>query len=116
MGILLSLYIAFTLILGALGFVLKKKRSRFPDTRVGYHNKMVMESKEKWEHANNVAGNLCALFAAIDIVVFAVLYFFKASIGTTIIVFLVYSVITILAVLIVPVHSSKKYKARPPKE
>lgn len=107
MECLLLLYIAFTLVLGALAFVLKKKRSRFPDTRVGYHNKKVMESKEKWERANDAAGNLCALFAVIDIVVFAVLYFFKASIGTTIIVFLVYSVIAILAVLIVPVHSAK---------
>ena len=45
----LSLYIVFALILGILAFVLKKRHTRFPDFTVGYHDKRVMENKEKWE-------------------------------------------------------------------
>ena len=62
----LSLYIVFALILGILAFVLKKRHTRFPDFTVGYHDKRVMENKEKWECANHTAGNLCAFFALIS--------------------------------------------------
>ena len=48
----LSLYIVFALILGILAFVLKKRHTRFPDFTVGYHDKRVMENKEKWENLN----------------------------------------------------------------
>ena len=97
----------FAFVLGILSFVLKKKHSQFPDFRAGYHNKKIMVNKEKWEDANNLAGNLCALFAIIDMIVFAILYFVKLNIGITIIVFFIYSITTILVILIVPVHLSK---------
>ena len=96
MEFILLLYIIFAFILGTLAFVLKKRHSQFPDFRVGYHNKKIMENKEKWEYANNVAGNLCALFVVIDII------------GTTIITFFIYSITTILVILIVPIQLSKK--------
>lgn len=110
MGILivLSLYIILAFILGILAFVLKKKHSQFPDFRVGYHNQKIMKSKERWECANNMAGNLCALFAVISIVISLLLYFIKANVGTMIISFLIYSIIAILAILIVPVKFSEK--------
>lgn len=47
---------------------------------------------------NNVTGNLCALFAVIAIIVSVFLYFVRANIGTTIIVFFIYSMATILAI------------------
>lgn len=108
MKFILLLYIIFAFILGTLAFVLKKRHSQFPDFRVGYHNKKIMENKEKWEYANNVAGNLCALFVVIDIIVSVILYFVKANIGTTIITFFIYSITTILVILIVPIQLSKK--------
>ena len=43
---LFMLYIVFAFILGILSVVLKKKHTQFPDFRVGYHNKKIMENKE----------------------------------------------------------------------
>ena len=105
---LLMLYIVFACILGILSVVLKKGHTQFPDFRVGYHNKKIMENKEKWDHANKVAGNLCALFAVGSIVVSAILYLLKANISTTMIIFFIYSITTILVVLVLPVKMSKK--------
>lgn len=102
------LYIIFSVVLGILSVVLKKKHTPFPDFRVGYHNKKVMESKEKWDYANNAAGNLCALFAVIGIIVLAISYLFSVNISISIIIFLVYSITTILVILVLPVQLLKK--------
>ena len=104
----LLLYIIFALILAVLVFVLKKKHSKFPDFRVGYHNQKIMASKEKWEYANKLAGNLCALFAIVDITICVIQYLIRANLYTAIIVFFAYSITTILVLLIVPVKLSKK--------
>lgn len=48
---LFMLYIVFAFILGILSVVLKKKHTQFPDFRVGYHNKKIMENKENWDYA-----------------------------------------------------------------
>ena len=100
---LFLLYVVFALILGGLSVVLKKKHTQFPDFRVGYHNKKIMENKENWDYANSVAGNLCALFAVIGIIVSVILFLFQANINTTIIIF----IIAILAILVLPVQLSK---------
>ncbi len=105
---ILFLYIVFAFILGILAFILKKKHSKFPDFRVGYHNKKVMRSAETWKYANNVAGNLCALFAAIGVLVYAILYFVQTDLSTTIITFFLYAVTAILVILIAPVQISKR--------
>ena len=104
---LFLLYVVFALILGGLSVVLKKKHTQFPDFRVGYHNKKIMENKENWDYANSVAGNLCALFAVIGIIVSVILFLFQANINTTIIIFFIYSIIAILAILVLPVQLSK---------
>lgn len=106
--LILLLYIIFAIIVGTLAFVLKKKHSQFPDFKIGYHNKKIMENKETWERANNTAGNLCALFAVIGIVVSAILYFVHVNIGAALIVFFIYSITAILTILIVPVQLSRK--------
>ena len=105
---LFLLYVVFALILGGLSVVLKKKHTQFPDFRVGYHNKKIMENKENWDYANNVAGNLCALFAVIGIIVSVILYLHKANMNITIIIFFIYSITAILSVLVLPVKLSKK--------
>lgn len=67
-----------------------------------------MEEKATWNYANNVAGNLCALFAVIGIIVSVVLDFLQTNISTTIIIFFIYSITTIFVVLVLPVKMSKK--------
>lgn len=52
-------------ILGILAFLLKYRHSDFPDFRVGYHMGSIMESKEKWDYANQAAGNICGISSAI---------------------------------------------------
>ena len=99
---LFMLYIAFALV------VLKKKHTQFPDFRVGYHNKKIMENKENWDYANNVAGNLCVLFAVIGIIVSVILYLLKANMNTTIIIFFIYTITAILAILVLTVKLIKK--------
>ncbi len=105
---LFLMYIVFAFILGGLSVVLKKKHTPFPDFRIGYHNKKIMKNKENWDYANNVAGNLCALFAVIGVIVSVILYLCKTNINTTIIIFFIYSITTILSILVLPVKLSKK--------
>lgn len=105
---MLLLYIIFAFILGVLSVVLKKKHTQFPDFKIGYHNKKIMKNKETWDYANNIAGNLCALFAAIGIIISVVLYFLQTNINITIIIFFIYSITAILVILVFPVRMSKK--------
>ena len=114
--ILIMLYIVFAFILGILSVVLKKKHTQFPDFRVGYHinsyksqeKPKIMENKENWDYANNVAGNLCALFAVIGIIVSVILYLLEANMNITIIIFFIYTIAAILAILVLPVKLTKK--------
>ena len=96
------LYTVFSVILGVLAFIPNKRHSSFPDFRFGYHN------REQWERANILAGNLCALFAALGLLVFAVLYFAQAGMGTALAVFFVYFIFSVIAVLIVPAQIAKR--------
>ena len=105
---LFLIYIVFSFILGILSVVLKKKHTQFPDFRVVYHNKKIMNNKENLDYANNVAGNLCALFAVIGIIVSIILYLLKANMNITIIIFFIYSISTILAILVLPIKLSKR--------
>lgn len=41
------------------GFLLWKKHSRFPDTRVGYHVAQAMQSEAAWNFCNRAAGKCC---------------------------------------------------------
>ena len=96
------LYAVYALVLGILSVVLKRKHTKFPDFRVGYHNKKAMESKEKWDRVNAIAGSLCAVFAVAALIVYFILYLQNANISTMIIAYLVYCAVTIPAVLILP--------------
>ena len=102
------LYTVFSVILGVLAFTPNKRHSSFPDFRFGYHNSDIMHNREQWERANILAGNLCALFAALGLLVFAVLYFAQAGMGTTLAVFFVYFIFSVIAVLIVPAQIAKR--------
>ena len=84
------LYAVYALVLGILAIVLKRK------------HKKAMESKEKWDRANTIAGSLCAVFAVAALIVYFILYLQNANISTMIIAYFVYCAVTIPAVLILP--------------
>ena len=96
------LYAVYALVLGILAVVLKRKHTQFPDFRVGYHNKKAMESKEKWDRVNAIAGSLCAVSAVAALIAYFILYLQNANISTMIIAYFVYCAVTIPAVLILP--------------
>ncbi len=91
-------------ILGILAFLLKYRHSDFPDFRVGYHMGSIMESKEKWDYANQAAGNICGISSAILFAAAALLYGIKAGIGICILLFFALSVPMIAAVLVLPIR------------
>lgn len=107
---LLLPFIVLGIILAILAFVLKKKHSAFPDFKVGYHDKRVMENKEKWDYANNLAGNLCAGFAVAFFVLLALLYLFKAGTAAALLILFVLSVIAIGSILFLPIVLSKRIR------
>ena len=95
-------YVVYARVFGILAVVLKRKHTQFPDFRVGYHNKKAMESKEKWDRVNAIAGSLCAVFAVAALIAYFILYLQNANISTMIIAYFVYCAVTIPAVLILP--------------
>ena len=95
-------YAVYALVLGILAVVLKRKHTQFPDFRVGYHNKKAMESKEKWDRVNTIAGSLCAVFAVAALIAYFILYWQNANVSTMIIAYFIYCAVTISAVLILP--------------
>ena len=63
--IMALLYVLEGAILTVTAFVTGIKHSEFPDVRVGYHVRDAMESKEKWNDANVIAGLVSGVFAVI---------------------------------------------------
>ena len=63
--ILLLIYILEAAILGAIAFIVRRKHSKFPDFKIGYHVKEAEADRESWEYANDIAGKICALFAMV---------------------------------------------------
>lgn len=106
--LLSGLYLTLSVVLGILAYTLKKKRTKFPDCRVGFHHKAIMESREKWEYGNRLAGNLCAVFSAVGIIIAAILYMVEAGTTVTISAFFIYAFTSIATVLFLPVWLSKK--------
>ena len=45
-------FVVFSIILGILAYVLIKRFSIYPDFRIGYHDKRVMESKEPLDNTS----------------------------------------------------------------
>ena len=63
--IMALLYVLEGAILTVTAVVTGIKHSEFPDVRVGYHVRDAMESKEKWNDANVIAGLVSGVFAVI---------------------------------------------------
>lgn len=103
------LYFVLAAVLGILAFVFKKKHTPFPDFRVGCHHRKLMESAQKWGYANRITGNLCALFAAVALVLAVVLLIVKIDGGIALLSFFFFSFLSIAVILMLPVLLSKKF-------
>ena len=102
------LYFVLAAVLGILAFVLKKKHTPFPDFRVGYHHRTLMESAQKWEYANRITGNLCALFTVVAPILAIVLLVVKIDGWLALLSFFFFSFLSVAAILVLPVLLSKK--------
>ncbi len=101
-------FMVFSIILGILAYVLIKKFSIYPDFRIGYHDKRVMESKEKWEYANKTAGKLCALWSAVVFSVSILLYHIKLGNKISLIILFTLCIVAVCSILILPIQLSKR--------
>ena len=81
------LYVLEGVVFGILAFVLKRKRSEFPDFRVGYHDERWMTDKDRWNYANRVTGNICLVACIVFVAAAVILYCCKVALGTNLIVF-----------------------------
>lgn len=84
------------------------KHSDFPDVRVGFHMRDAMESKEKWEDANETAGLVSGTCSVIFFAAAILVYWERLDSYKSIVLFFILSVITIGSVLILPVYLLKK--------
>lgn len=102
------LYVLEGVIFGGLGFVLKRKRSEFPDFRVGYHAEKFMTDKDRWNYANRVTGNICLVSFVVFVVTAVVMYCCKVALGANLIVFFALSLLAILGALLLPIALVKR--------
>lgn len=105
----LLVFIALAVIFGVLSFLLKYKHSEFPDCSVGYRDRRLMSSKEKWDNANKLCGSLCFVCAVVSIIVPILLYLTKTGVALSITVLFIWSATAIALVLVIPIICSKKY-------
>lgn len=102
------LYVLGGVIFGVLGFVLKRKRSEFPDFRVGYHDERWMTDKDKWNYANRITGNICLVSCIAFVAAAVALYCCKVPLGANLIVFFALSLLAILGALLLPIALVKR--------
>lgn len=63
--ILLLIYLMEAAVFGIVALIVKKRRSKFPDLRVGYHVETAQADEKSWEYANETAGKICILAAVL---------------------------------------------------
>lgn len=68
-----------------------------------------MESAQKWEYANRITGNLCALFAAVASILAIVLLVVKIDGRLALLSFFFFSFLSVAAILALPVLLSKNW-------
>ena len=105
----LLVFIALAVIFGVLSFLLKYKHSEFPDCSVGYRDRRLMSSKEKWDNGIKLCGSLGFVCAVGSIIVPILLYLTKSGGALSITVLFIWSATAIALVLVIPIICSKKY-------
>lgn len=110
--ILIAIYLlyAFSLLMAfALGLLLWKKHSIFPDMRVGYHVTDAMRGEEEWEYANACAGKTSMFGGVLAFAVFpAACLFLRLSAGRMALLYCCVCLLWSLAVLVLPLYLLRK--------
>ena len=105
--IMVLLYVLEGAILTVTAVVTGIKHSEFPDVRVGYHVRDAMESKEKWNDANVIAGLVSGVFAVIFFAAAILVYWNRIDTDRSIALFFILSAISIGSVLLIPTYLLK---------
>lgn len=105
--IMALLYVLEGAILTVTAVVTGIKHSEFPDVRAGYHVRDAMESKEKWNDANVVAGLVSSVFAVIFFAAAILVYWNRIDTDRSIALFFILSAISIGSVLLIPAYLLK---------
>lgn len=105
--IMVLLYVLEGAILMVTAVVTGIKHSEFPDVRVGYHVRDAMESKEKWNDANVIAGLVSGVFAVIFFAAAILVYWNRIDTDRSIALFFILSAISIGSVLLIPTYLLK---------
>lgn len=95
-------------IFAATSFIVLKKRSIFPDTRIGLHMAQATQSEATWVYANTIAGKVCLIGACALLALAAVLFWTDFEKATALLLFFAVSVLAILAVLLLPTYLLRK--------
>lgn len=102
------LYLLIGILMGITAFVTKKHHSPFMDFRTGYHVNDVMQSKEDWEAANQIAGNICGGFALLFLVAPLVFRWFHVGFAVSLVLLFVLSAVSVLCIVFLPVYIVKR--------
>ena len=105
--IMALLYVLEGAILTVTAVVTGIKHSEFPDVRVGYHVRDAVESKEKWNDANVIAGLVSGVFAVIFFAAAILVYWNRIDTDRSIALFFILSAISIGSVLLIPAYLLK---------
>ncbi len=95
-------------IFAVTAFVVLKKRSVFPDTRVGFHTAQATQSEAAWTCANNTAGKVCLAGACALLALAAVLLWTDLEKPVALLLFFAVSVLAVLAALLLPICLLRK--------
>lgn len=109
--ILFFIYIIEIVIYDVMSYVLIVKHSEYPDYSVGYHVKIAIESKEKWDFSNITAGILCLIFSVILLICAVATLFMHMSKLIAVILLFSVSIISVFSTIILPIAFCKnKFK------
>lgn len=81
---LLGLFILEAILYGLIAYVLLRKRTPYPDTRIGYHVGEAMASQSAWEYANRAAGAVCGGVGTVLLAAGLLLWRLEAGLGLAI--------------------------------
>lgn len=81
---LLGLFVLEAILYGLIAYVLLRKRTPYPDTRIGYHVGEAMASQAAWEYANRAAGTVCGAVGVVFLAAGLLLWRLRAGLGLAI--------------------------------
>ena len=99
---LLGLFVLEAILYGLIAYVLFRKRTPYPDTRIGYHVGEAMASQSAWEYANRAAGAVCGGVGTVLLAAGLLLWRLEAGLGLAIGALLLLSILGAVAGVFLP--------------